>query len=98
MLVDHLGDDLELQPASAVGHVPATLQIPDANQINVPERQCPDWNGNGVPDDKDGMWGWTGRSAGCAMGAGGAASAGAAWIVGAMALLILAGRARRRRG
>jgi hypothetical protein len=98
MLVDHLGEDLELQPASEVGHVSNFLQVPDSNQINLPDRQCPDWDSDGIPDDRDpdrNFWGDR-DGAGCTTSGRGAPAAPIvlALITG---VAILAVRSRRRR-
>jgi len=102
MLVDHLGDDLELEPADAAGNVYAQRQVPDGNGLNVPVIQCPDWNGDGEPDAWTDWWQMQGEadSNGCAaVGSSGAATSGItiATLGACVALVLLATRRRRRR-
>ncbi len=103
MLVDHLGDDLELEPAAAVGNVYNQRQVPDANGLNVPVITCPDWDNDGEPDTWPAWWDAHGApdvdANGCAAaGSSGATASGIAVgsLIGCVAVVLLAARRRRR--
>jgi hypothetical protein len=107
MLVDNMDADLELQPSADVGNVDNYRQVLLENGINTPVRQCPDWNGDGVPDTLDNTptGGWYGNppaggANGCAAaGASGMAASGitVATLFGFVGLILLAARRRGRR-
>jgi hypothetical protein len=110
MLVDNMDQDLELEPSEVVGNVNQYRSVPAENGINTPVLQCPDWNGDGVPDtvtasgeEFPGTWYGSNSnpatSNGCAAaGSSGVATSGLtfATLIGCVALVLLATRRRRR--
>lgn len=96
MLVDHLEQDLELQPAADPAHVSSSIEVQTV--INVPEQEdCPVYPEPECPMPEPPIVGWGNDTDGgtCSATAGAAPSAGA---LGAIALgLTLALAARRRR-
>ena len=89
LLVDHLDADLVLGPASG-DWVSRFLQA--QSSLNPPPPPtCPDWDGNGIPDDLDQKRG--NRIYGCSLGDG-ATGVGALLV---LAVIAMAGAWRRRR-
>lgn len=91
--VDNLGQDMLLAPSADASDI--SRQLAAFDYINAPNRQCPDWDGDGAPDTWDdyndrnrgGRWIF-----GCSVGSAGGGSGALALIAGVAVAL----RRRRR--
>jgi len=90
LLVDHIAKDLLLAPSADASSVSRLLDAPNA--INEPPpRQCPDWNGDGQPDNWDNLTSRPGHfGCGCNVDNGGGWGA-------PLGMILVAGMLLRRR-